>query len=76
MARHLVITLIIVIAAAARAADDEEPGYRPLFDGRSLAGWEGDERVFRVQHSDNLDLDEAGRLLGVISHRMKEQQDA
>jgi hypothetical protein len=37
--------------------------------------WRG-ERVFRVQHSESLDLDEAGRLLGVISHRMKEQQDA
>jgi len=37
--------------------------------------WRG-ERVFRVQHSESLDLDESGRLLGVISHRMKEQQDA
>jgi hypothetical protein len=37
--------------------------------------WRG-ERVFRIQHSDNLELDEAGRLLGVIADRMSEQQDA
>jgi hypothetical protein len=27
----------------------EEPQFRPLFDGKTLAGWEGDPRVFRVQ---------------------------
>ena len=37
--------------------------------------WRG-ERVFRIQHSHSLDLDEAGRLLGVIADRMSEQQDA
>jgi hypothetical protein len=26
-----------------------EDGFRPLFDGKSLAGWEGDEKVFRVE---------------------------
>lgn len=28
---------------------DEEPGFTPLFDGKTLAGWEGNEKVFRVQ---------------------------
>ena len=27
----------------------QDPGFEPLFDGRSLSGWEGDERVFRVE---------------------------
>ena len=27
----------------------DEPGFTPLFDGQSLAGWEGSEGVFRVQ---------------------------
>jgi hypothetical protein len=26
----------------------DEAGFRPLFDGKSLAGWEGDEKVFHV----------------------------
>jgi hypothetical protein len=37
--------------------------------------WHG-ERVFRIQHSKTLDLDEAGRLLGVIAERMGEREDA
>ena len=28
-------------------ADDE--GFTPLFDGKSLAGWEGNEKVFRIE---------------------------
>ena len=27
----------------------QEPGFRPLFDGKSLAGWEGNQAVFRVE---------------------------
>jgi hypothetical protein len=27
----------------------EEEGFSPLFDGKSLRGWEGDENVFRVE---------------------------
>src|SRR3954465_6442898 len=40
MFRHLFLALLVGIAACAYAADDP-PGYRPLFDGQSLAGWEG-----------------------------------
>jgi len=28
----------------------EPPVFEPLFDGTSLAGWEGDSRFFRVEH--------------------------
>jgi Domain of Unknown Function (DUF1080) len=34
------VVLLLVIVAKAAAADDP-PGYRPLFDGQSLAGWAG-----------------------------------
>ncbi len=37
--------LLLIIGAL--AADD---GFQPLFDGKSLAGWEGDEKVFRAQN--------------------------
>jgi hypothetical protein len=40
MFRLLRLGLLLSIAPALIAAD-EESGYRPLFDGRTLAGWEG-----------------------------------
>jgi hypothetical protein len=44
----LSLFMALVIACGAALAADDEPGFRPLFDGKSLAGWEGDEKVFRV----------------------------
>jgi hypothetical protein len=38
--------LLLLLIFGAIAADD---GFQPLFDGKSLAGWEGDEKVFRVE---------------------------
>jgi hypothetical protein len=37
------------VAAALTSAAAAEEGFVPLFDGKSLAGWEGDAKVFRVQ---------------------------
>ncbi len=39
--------LLAVPVAAAPAAD--EAGFVPLFDGKSLDGWEGDLNVFRIE---------------------------
>jgi hypothetical protein len=36
----------------------DEPGFRPIFDGRTLSGWEGDLRYWRV---------EAGAIVGEIT---------
>ena len=36
----------------------DEPGFRPIFDGKSLAGWEGDPKYWRV---------EGGALVGEIT---------
>ena len=38
-----------VLAMFAAAGGDRESGFVPLFDGRSLAGWEGNLSMFRVQ---------------------------
>ena len=46
---RLAPSALVLILATVSLADDVETGFRPLFDGRSLAGWEGDENVFRVQ---------------------------
>lgn len=41
------LLLLGALACAARAADDD--GFVPLFDGKTLEGWEGDAKVFRVE---------------------------
>jgi hypothetical protein len=52
--------LVIVLAAGALSAQQggrgpvippvEESGYRAIFDGKSLAGWEGDPQFWRVEN--------------------------
>ncbi len=37
---------VLFVVAFTQAA---EPDFKPLFDGQSLAGWEGDKSVFRVE---------------------------
>jgi hypothetical protein len=44
---QLALLLPALAGGALRAADDS--GYAPLFDGKSLAGWEGNESVFQVR---------------------------
>jgi hypothetical protein len=41
-------TLVAVQLSLLLSLRGDESGFRPLFDGKSLAGWEGDEKVFRV----------------------------
>jgi Domain of Unknown Function (DUF1080) len=36
-------------ATALAAAERDEEGFEPLFDGKSLKGWEGNEQAFRVE---------------------------
>jgi len=45
--RHLRPLLCLVLAFVAFAAEDE--GFVPLFDGKTLKGWEGNEKVFRIE---------------------------
>jgi hypothetical protein len=46
----LLLSLTLAIGAGAvGAADDEEGKAVKLFDGKSLAGWGGDEKMFRVE---------------------------
>lgn len=41
MIRIVSVVVLILTASIAGIAAETEPGYRPLFDGQSLAGWEG-----------------------------------
>ncbi len=44
-----VIACLALLAAQASSSFAEEKKPVPLFDGKTLAGWEGDQKVFRVE---------------------------
>ena len=41
--------LTAAVGLSAAADDKKEDGFRPLFDGKSAADWEGDMSVFRIE---------------------------
>ena len=51
--RRFILSLCLVLLAglplAAHHGQSEKGKSRPLFDGKTLKGWEGDPKVFRVQ---------------------------
>jgi hypothetical protein len=48
--RHLgILGFALVAVAAALAGEDKEEGFVPLFNGKDLAGWEGDAKLWTVQ---------------------------
>jgi hypothetical protein len=47
--RSFSITLMAAVSLSATFAAAAEDGFTPLFDGKTLAGWEGNEKVFRVE---------------------------
>ncbi len=46
---RLCFCLAIVWVSSSPLFAADEDGFRPLFDGKTLAGWEGDEDTFRVE---------------------------
>lgn len=67
LVRSLLPGLVIgatLVGWAAVFADEPESGFQPLFDGKSLAGWEGNEKVFRVRDGAIV----AGSLEAPIAH--------
>ena len=44
--RKLIIVLVVALAATAAAA---EKGFKPLFNGKNLDGWDGDPKVWSVK---------------------------
>lgn len=45
----LLFFLCLFSAGSRVIADEVEDGFEPLFDGRTLEGWEGDASVFRIE---------------------------
>ncbi len=65
LAALVLAVLSLLPARTARCNEPEiEPGFVSLFDGESLAGWEGNQKVFRVEKGAIL----AGSLTEPIAH--------
>lgn len=47
MTKRLLPLIVLLCAASVRA--DDETGFVPIFDGKTLTGWEGNEKIFRVE---------------------------
>ena len=47
----LTLALGVLVTLAARSVHAEE-GFQPLFDGKSLAGWQGDAALWRVENGE------------------------
>src|SRR5437899_11983574 len=46
---HAPLAVVLWLQSACITAFAQEAGFTPLFDGKTLAGWEGDEKVLRVE---------------------------
>ena len=45
----LALVILLVGPGAKTVTAEEEPGFVPLFNGKDLAGWEGDLKLWKVQ---------------------------
>jgi hypothetical protein len=43
------LCLFVLILVGRAAAGAEEEGFKPIFDGRTLQGWDGDAKLWRVE---------------------------
>jgi hypothetical protein len=49
IARSATVTALVVLIAAASTAQAADEGFKPLFDGKTLAGWQGDPELWTVE---------------------------
>ena len=54
--------LLAVLAAGASAAQEKPAEFVPLFDGKSLEGWEGDPELWRVEEGQIIGSTDAKKL--------------
>src|SRR2546421_4749008 len=60
----IISLVLVVLCTTLTSAYAEDPFFTPLFDGKTLTGWEGDENVFRVKDGAIV----AGSTIGKIAH--------
>jgi hypothetical protein len=58
--------LVVVLSSTSTAADKrkEARGFVPLFDGKTFDGWEGNLKVFRIEHKDGAAELKEGAIVG------------
>jgi len=44
-----IFAMSMLLGTLAAAIADDNSGFKPLFDGKSLAGWRGDEKLWKVE---------------------------
>ncbi len=49
MIRRFAFVVTIVLASLATLHAADEVGFTPIFDGKTFSGWEGNEKIFRVE---------------------------
>ena len=49
MSRHFWFSLALTLASIAVSHAADEEGFMPLFDGKTFTGWEGNEKIFRIE---------------------------
>ena len=45
----LALALLLCVSTSPAAAADDEPGFEPIFDGKTLTGWDGNPEFWSVQ---------------------------
>jgi len=45
---RLVLVIAVTVCGTTRGADESTDGFKPLFDGKTFAGWEGKLKWFRI----------------------------
>ncbi|MDX1948466.1 MAG: DUF1080 domain-containing protein [Pirellulaceae bacterium] len=62
--RHRLAIFLVIVLSRGLVAAEGETGFTTLFDGKSLAGWEGNKEVFRVEDGAIV----GGSLTGKVAH--------
>ncbi len=47
--RAVWLGVVVSLAAVVSASADDDAGFQPIFDGKTLKGWDGDPRFWRVE---------------------------
>jgi hypothetical protein len=47
---RITFSCLLLLPPSSLCFAQDEPGFTSLFDGKSLAGWQGDEKIFRVEN--------------------------
>ena len=59
-----VLLLVMMMAGLCMQGADTEKGFKPIFDGKTLKGWDGDPRLWSVKDGELIGSTEGNKLTG------------